>query len=263
MSAEFHLSDESILRALDRELDPAEAACAESHMARCGACGERREELQAALAGFSKLHAAATLPPAGGAAERLRVMLSAEQSRHAPQLRFRTAIAACVALVASTVMFRLWEPRASAAYLPDRRLTPGATQPVSREQLCVAPETSASGISDETALRVFDQYRIREPRAGAYEVDYLITPALGGSADIRNLWPQPYTQGEWNARVKDALEDYLRAEVCGGRMDLATAQHEIASNWVAAYRKYFSTERPLAVHAMFVKDGPWHGPSAR
>ena len=27
--------------------------------------------------------------------------------------------------------------------------------------------------------------------------------------------------------------------------DLATAQHEIASNWIAAYKKYFHTQTPL------------------
>lgn len=263
MSFESHLSDESILRALDGELDPAEAARVESHLARCSGCRERREDLRSALADFARLHEASALPPAAEAAERLRVTLSEERVQFRVPVRFRTAVAACVALIATAAAFRLWEPSANAAYLPDSRLTPGATQPVSREQLCGAPEPAGGGISDDTALRVFDQYRIREPRAGAYEVDYLITPALGGSDDIRNLWPQPYMQGEWNARVKDALEDYLRGEVCGGRMDLATAQREIASDWVAAYRKYFVTERPLAVHAMFVKDGPWRGSSAR
>jgi hypothetical protein len=27
---------------------------------------------------------------------------------------------------------------------------------------------------------------------------------------------------------------------------LATAQHEIATNWIEAYKKYFHTDRPLA-----------------
>jgi len=44
----------------------------------------------------------------------------------------------------------------------------------------------------------------------AYEVDYLITPALGGADDIGNLWPQSYSATIWNARVKDALEDRLQ-----------------------------------------------------
>ena len=94
--------------------------------------------------------------------------------------------------------------------------------------------------------RVFDEYGIRAAAPGAYEVDYLITPALGGADDIHNLWPQAYTATVWNAQVKDALEDHLRDLVCDGQLDLATAQREIATNWIEAYKKYFHTDRPLA-----------------
>jgi hypothetical protein len=41
------------------------------------------------------------------------------------------------------------------------------------------------------------------------------------------------------------LEDRLRQMVCDGQMDLATAQREIAINWIEAYKKYFKTDRPL------------------
>ena len=88
-------------------------------------------------------------------------------------------------------------------------------------------------------------------------MDYLITPALGGAEDVRNLWPQPYAGSVWNARVKDALEDYLRTMVCNGRLELATAQEEIAGDWISAYQKYFRTEAPLPPHAQFVKDRAW------
>ncbi len=94
--------------------------------------------------------------------------------------------------------------------------------------------------------RVFDEYGIRPAAPGAYEVDYLITPALGGADDIHNLWPQSYTATVWNAQVKDALEDHLRDLVCDGELDLASAQREIATNWIDAYKKYFHTDRPLS-----------------
>jgi hypothetical protein len=48
--------------------------------------------------------------------------------------------------------------------------------------------------------------------------------------------------------VKDALEDRLRELVCDGSLELAVAQREIAANWIAAYRKYFHTEKPLPEH---------------
>jgi hypothetical protein len=41
------------------------------------------------------------------------------------------------------------------------------------------------------------------------------------------------------------LEDHLRNLVCDGQLDLATAQREIATNWIEAYKKYFHTDRPL------------------
>lgn len=79
----------------------------------------------------------------------------------------------------------------------------------------------------------------------AYEVDYLITPALGGADDIGNLWPQSYSATIWNAHVKDALEDRLHELVCRGDVDLTTAQREISRDWISAYKKYFHTDRPI------------------
>jgi hypothetical protein len=93
--------------------------------------------------------------------------------------------------------------------------------------------------------RVFEEYGIPGAEPRAYEVDYLITPALGGADDIRNLWPQSYSSAVWNARVKDALEDRLHDLVCGGNLDLVAAQRDISSDWIAAYKKYFQTDKPL------------------
>ena len=95
---------------------------------------------------------------------------------------------------------------------------------------------------------MFEEYGIAGADPRAYEVDYLVTPALGGADDIHNLWPHSYSATVWNAQVKDALEDRLREMVCEGSMDLAEAQREIAGNWIAAYKKYFHTDRPLAEH---------------
>ena len=41
------------------------------------------------------------------------------------------------------------------------------------------------------------------------------------------------------------VEDRLRDMVCKGEIDLSTAQHEIATDWIVAYKKYFHTDRPL------------------
>jgi hypothetical protein len=88
-----------------------------------------------------------------------------------------------------------------------------------------------------------------ERRSGDYEVDHLISLELGGSNEAANLWPQSYLTHPWNSRVKDRLEDWmaasLRHTLTDQGHDAATAllkayQHEIATDWIAAYKKYIS-----------------------
>ena len=76
-----------------------------------------------------------------------------------------------------------------------------------------------------------------------HEVDHLISLEIGGSNSIRNLWPEPYA-GRWGARTKDVLENRLHDLVCSGQLSLRSAQHQEASNWVAAYRRYVSRTTP-------------------
>jgi hypothetical protein len=129
--------------------------------------------------------------------------------------------------------------------IPDSRLTPGATVLVSRSAVC-AESNKNKPVSAPVQRKVFEEYGISGVDPRAYEVDYLVTPALGGADDIHNLWPHSYSATAWNARVKDALEDRLRGMVCDGSLDLTEAQREIASNWIAAYKKYFHTDQPMA-----------------
>ncbi len=153
---------------------------------------------------------------------------------------------------------RVGTPQLHASLIPDSRLTPGAARSVTRNDICVAGSADAlKAVPSTVAHRVFEEYGIHDPAPRSYEVDYLITPALGGSADIQNLWPQPYASGTWNSHVKDALEDRLLALVCEGMIDLPTAQHDISADWIAAYRKYFRTREPLQIHAGFALDPPW------
>jgi hypothetical protein len=44
--------------------------------------------------------------------------------------------------------------------------------------------------------------------------------------------------------VKDALERKLHKLVCAGQLDLKTAQREIASDWIEAYKKYMGKSPP-------------------
>jgi hypothetical protein len=131
--------------------------------------------------------------------------------------------------------------------LPVASITPGATWDVSREELCsgaprVRPVTAAM------RAQVVSAYGVEKVPSDQYELDYLVTPELGGATDARNLWPQKYASPIWNARVKDELERLLPQLVCSHQLDLETAQRDMASDWVAAYKKYFNTDVPLEAH---------------
>jgi hypothetical protein len=150
-----------------------------------------------------------------------------------------------VALAA--LVFLVSYPRTSRklSAVPARRLTPGATRQVALKDLCGGQYSKNAQVIPVVQRQVFARYGLENAEPGAYEVDYLITPALGGADDIRNLWPQPYSSTVWNAAVKDELEDRLHSMVCSGELDLASAQQDIAKDWIGAYKKYFHTDRPV------------------
>jgi hypothetical protein len=46
--------------------------------------------------------------------------------------------------------------------------------------------------------------------------------------------------------VKDVLERRLCNLVCNGKVDLKTAQHEIATDWIKTYQRYIAKTPPTA-----------------
>jgi len=119
---------------------------------------------------------------------------------------------------------------------PDPHLTPGATAPgVTVGQVCrPGYARTARHVPAAEKAEVFRRYGVSRPPAGTYEVDHLIPLELGGSNDVSNLWPEPY-RGSFGAHEKDRLENRLHAEVCAGRLDLTTAQRNVASDWYTAW----------------------------
>jgi hypothetical protein len=239
-------------------------------------------QLEGTIAGFVQLHRKSLdskLPPPDATRALLKLRMAELAALPAPgpwrrffslfQERRRLTLACSIFILAGLGMFALQFHsgtdesrtrllRLEAQPVPDPSLTPGATLPVGREHICAEGITeSVRLVPSSVALQVFAAYGIHEPQPRAYELDYLITPALGGADHVRNLWPQPYGASMWNAHIKDALEDHLYRLVCAGDLDLATAQRDISQDWIAAYKKYFRTDRPLPEHASFLKDRPW------
>ncbi len=132
--------------------------------------------------------------------------------------------------------------------VPRRNLTPGETVSASRPDVCAADFPTETTITVPASLqrRVFARYGLTHPSPQDFQVDFLITPDLGGAMTMRNLWPEPYGAIKWNAHVKDRLEVKLKTMVCSGTLDLATAQRDLATNWIAAYEKYLGNTAPLA-----------------
>jgi hypothetical protein len=254
-----HLSDKELLLFADGETQGREEADIRDHLAGCCSCQLRMRELDEALGEAATLHRQATqplLPPIDGARARLRAGLreaAASGPNSGIHLDFRQLVPIAASLAAVGILLGvigLGTSSSESNAIPRSDLTPGAVRSVSAKDVCRADLSGNADVIPAVQRLVFAEYGMPNAERRAYEVDYLITPALGGSDDIRNLWPQPYVSSPWNAHVKDALEDRLRGMVCNGQLDLATAQHEIAVNWVAAYKKYFHTRRPLPQHQM-------------
>ncbi len=268
---DYHLSDEELLLASDGELLPGHEGQVLAHLADCPACIARMKRMEEATANLVRAYHADRgpyLPPIAGSRATLKAEMAAFSSGSA-RAGWRDRVAhwfvgprwayvvgmILVAALGTRLLFRQMEPgdlRTPAAQsdagplLPDPELTPGMARLISASQACTAgPSDQMATIPMAVRKAVFHEYGMDRSESRHFEVDHLITPELGGTDDIRNLWPEPYSSTEWNAYVKDELEDHLRHLVCDGKLDLATAQRDIATDWIAAYRKYFHTDKPL------------------
>jgi hypothetical protein len=275
LSENLHLSDEEMLLAADGELPARRATQVHAHLAVCWTCRARMAEIEATIADFARAYRQTLnprVPPIAGPRALLRAQLTELASKHeanprrgllnlASASRGAAFIGAAIliAALAGSILVHLsilHEPNSVVAafdrpVLPNRSLTPGATRRViGISDVCsMAHEEVVAEVSASLRQEVFQKYGIVNAHASDYEIDYLIPPGLGGVGTIRNLWPEPYTSRTWNARVKDALEERLHEMVCEGELDLSAAQRDIATDWIAAYKKYFHTDRPIAPHS--------------
>ena len=262
--SDSHLSDEVLVRLADGELPTREANGARAHLAACWDCRTRLGDLESTIGAFVHAHHASLdpqLPPVKGPRALLRARLR-ESGSLSPVRRWlglagftltRTAWRyAFAALLLGLVVFMSSRYRRSQrgyslaalkpGVFPNRSLTPGAIRSVEQKDVCRADDNDPAWLIPASVQHdVLREYGITGSRAKDYQLDYLIPASLGGTPDVQNVWPEPYSNLGWNAHVKDELENRLRQLVCEGRVSLPEAQHDIAGDWTQAYKKYFHT----------------------
>lgn len=264
-----HLTDEELICFMDGETSRLAVRRIQKHLIACADCRSRKESFENATTEFAELHRAAADPqiPSGAEPhESFKSQLTAARQAAPHSLLERLTVrarsqpwvylyaAVAIAAVSITLLgrqsqfFRLESmPQMESRLLPDSGLTPGATRPVGLTDICPQSDNDDldPAVSPSLKEAVFQEYGVTDTPVDNFQVDYLINPQLGGTDDVRNLWPEPYKSKIWNARAKDALETRLHYMVCSQQIDLADAQREIATNWIAAYKKYFHTAYPV------------------
>ena len=149
-------------------------------------------------------------------------------------------------LLAACALSAAGQDAVTAPDMPNRTLTPGDTLDVTLADIQVSGYSAkVRNVPIPVKRQVYASYGIQTWGKGEYEVDHLIPLSLGGSNSTKNLWPESYLTEPWNAHTKDQLEYKLLQLVRSGQVELHTAQREIATDWIAAYKKYVSPT-PLA-----------------
>lgn len=265
-----HLNEDDLLLSIDSELSGSRAEQVEEHLAGCWDCRTRKQNLEKTIGNLVTARHAEfdpQIPTGAGPRALLKARLAQAAAEPAPKEKIRVtamrssgirrtliiafATAAAIAVIVGgveRVRIQNSEVYAEGPLEPRPTLTPGAVRTVNATEVCGATvEEDRHVLVIPAAVReeVFREYGMSAAKPQNFEVDFLITPELGGSNDIKNLWPEPYRAPVWNAHVKDQLEDFLRDKVCKGEMELSTAQRDIAADWIVAYKKYFHTDRPL------------------
>lgn len=139
-------------------------------------------------------------------------------------------------------------PPDDAPYLPNPAWQPGAynpdvTQETIQTTICVSGYSKKIrpplSYTEDLKRKQIAQYGYSDTNLANYEEDHLIALEDGGHpTDPKNLWPQPRYTTPWAAPQKDTLENVLHQMICSGALPLDTARQALATDWVAAYRKY-------------------------
>jgi hypothetical protein len=110
----------------------------------------------------------------------------------------------------------------SSCKMPSSTYTPGVLCTTSdkdfstlryAEQIPYCTRNVSSSLKDQVAA----EYGVAKANYSSYEFDHWYPLAIGGSNNIKNLWPQPNSENS-GSNSKDALEDRLYNAMNAGTM---------------------------------------------
>ena len=143
-------------------------------------------------------------------------------------------------------LFLVFPLVANSAVLPDAKLTPGATRQVDVKTLCTTSTKLVRNTSESLKSEIYKEYGITPrhasectgPSHSCYEVDHRLALEDSGADVKENLWIQSY-DGNFNAHLKDKLENLVHKKICSGELTIKDAQDIFFGDWTVSYIHYF------------------------
>lgn len=121
---------------------------------------------------------------------------------------------------------------------PKAALTPGDVTTTDATAACALPTHGIrQPISYPMQLAVFGAYGYTTPaKQHKYILDYLVPWDLGGALDQANIWPAAVRGTGFYQKVQ--TDHILRNLVCRRTLSLPQAQHDLETDWYAAWLRY-------------------------